>query len=240
MSYINDALRRLQKEKGSPYEAYSHIVGSSTKMPRRYSKWMSLAGILMVFSFAAAMILFLNNLEHKRVQIISYNVVLPAAPKIMPEIKEQGAKKQSVVAPQKVKRQAGAAAAVYAQALQKHRAGKLAEAKKLYRRVIGIDARNLSALNNLGVIYTGEGDYRRAIVYFQKALDINSKYVEAHYNLACVYAQKKDKDRSLFYLKNAIEFNPQARNWARQDVDFKFLQTMPEFVDLTGGREKSP
>ncbi len=240
MSYINDALRRLQKEKGSPYEAYGHIVGASVKKPRRYSRWMTLAGILAFVCSAAAGVLYLNSLEGKRVESVPHEIVVPAAPQAALEIKEEIATPPPAIAPQQAKKHTGDATVIYGQALKRHREGKLVEAKKLYRRVVDIDAKNISALNNLGVLYMEEKNYAKAIKYFHNALNIDSKYVNAHYNLACVYARQKDKDRSLFYLKNAVLFNPEAKLWARQDDDLKFLHALPEFVSLTREQDKLP
>jgi len=232
MSYINEALRRLQKEKGSPYAAYSHIVGAEGKKPRRYSPWMSFFGILIVVSFAAGVIVFLNHLKIGDVRSVSYSAPPPAPEKTKTADRQPNEAEPSAVMPA-VKKPTGDAQALYAQALAKHRAGRLVEAKKLYRRVIELDARNLPALNNLGVIYLGEGNYSKAIGYFQQALNINGRYADAHYNLACAYARKNDKDRSLFYLKNAIDFNPEARQWAKTDEDLKALRQWPEFIKLT-------
>ena len=81
--------------------------------------------------------------------------------------------------------------ALFAQALESQREGKLEEAKKLYRKVVQIDQYNIQAFNNLGVIYMGEKNYKRAIMRFNNALDIKHDYVDAHYNLACLYAQRK-------------------------------------------------
>jgi tetratricopeptide (TPR) repeat protein len=237
MSYINDALRRLQKEKGSPYEAYEHIVSASGKKPQRYSKWLSLIGILIVFCFAAVCIVLLYKIDDKKVRIMPQAVILPQAPLAVKERKPvkndtQRLEKQPAPANIITKQEIGKAKILYAQALQKQREGKLAQAKILYEKVIKIDRKNVHALNNLGVIYMGQKDYRRAIKYFNDALNIKNKYVDAHYNLACLYAQKKDTAQSLFYLKNAIEFNPEARQWAKSDDDLKALQGLPEFKSL--------
>ena len=52
MSYINDALRKVQKEKESRYAAYEHIVSASGKKLEPSKKWLSIIGILIVFFFA--------------------------------------------------------------------------------------------------------------------------------------------------------------------------------------------
>lgn len=230
----------MQKEKGSPYEAYGHIVGAAVKKPRRYTRWIALAGILVLVCSAISAVLYLNGRESKRIESTTHEIVVPAAPPAALEIKKEIVTPPPVVAPPQVKKQTGDATVIYGQALKRHREGKLVEAKKLYRRVVDIDAKNISALNNLGVLYMEEKNYATAIKYFQNALNIDGKYVDAHYNLACVYARQKDKDRSLFYLKNAVLFNPEAKLWARQDDDLKFLHELPEFVSLTREQDKLP
>ncbi len=203
MSYINKALRRLQKEKNSPYEAYRHLFDFSEKKPQRYSKWLSLFGVMTVFCFAAAMIVFLNTLDETKARAVFQSV--PFKPPV---------------------------AAIYAQALEMQRKGNLQEAKTSYEKIVKIDPQNVQALNNLGVIYMEQKDYEMAIKYFHDALDMNNDYVDAHYNLACVYAQKKDSVQSMMYLKKAVAFNPQARQWAKNDDDLKPLRGLPEFSAL--------
>jgi len=237
MSYINDALRRLQKEKGSPYEAYKNIVSASGKKPPRYSKLLSLIGILIAFCFAAVSIVLLYGLDDKKPRVMPQAVILPQVPLAVEKGRPgkndtQWLKKQPAPANFITKQARADAQVIYAQALQKQREGKLVAAKNLYEKVIKIDRKNVRALNNLGVIYMGRKDYKRAVKYFNEALNIKNKYVDAHYNLACLYAQKKDTTQSLFYLKNAIEFNPEARQWAKSDGDLKVLQELPEFKSL--------
>jgi tetratricopeptide (TPR) repeat protein len=127
---------------------------------------------------------------------------------------------------------------LYAQALQKQNKGELEEAKALYKKVIKIDPRHVSALNNLGVIFMNQKMYKQAVASFNEALHIRHNYVDAHYNLACLYAQKNDAKQSLFYLENAIGFNPEVRQWAAKDADLKVLANLPEFTKLMQARDK--
>jgi tetratricopeptide (TPR) repeat protein len=240
MSYINDALRKLQKEKKTRYVAYDHIVSAPGKKSEPSQKWLSIIGILIVFFFAAGMIALLYGLEDKKVPVIHRISVPPMVPIVTPAIiaEPEPDKKTEVEKPQKeaakLQTRQGIAEAMvlFAQALQKQREGKLEEAKKLYRKVVEIDQYNIQAFNNLGVIYMGEKNYKRAIMRFNNALDIKHDYVDAHYNFACLYARKNDVPQSLFYLKNAIEFNPKVRKWAKNDGDLKALANLPEFKKL--------
>lgn len=235
MSYINDALRKLQKEKKTRYVAYDHIVSAPGKKSEPPQKWLSIIGILIVLFFAAGMIVLLYGLEDKKVPVIHKISAPPVAPPVVAEPKPN---KKVELKPHKTTAKVGTtqeiaeSKALFAQALERQREGKLEGAKKLYRKVVEIDQHNVQAFNNLGVIYMGEKNYKRAIMRFNNALDIKHDYVDAHYNLACLYAQKNDVPQSLFYLKNAIEFNPEVRKWAKNDGDLKALANLPEFKKL--------
>jgi tetratricopeptide (TPR) repeat protein len=237
MSYINDALRKLQKEKKTRYMAYDHIVAASGKKREPSQKWLSIIGILMVFFFAAGMIVFLYGIEDKKVQVIHIINAPPLAPTVAKEHEPNKNtkvefKQRKTTAKVRTTQEIAESKALFAHALQKQREGKLEEAKSLYKKVVKIDPQNIQAFNNLGVIYMGDKNYKRAIMHFNNALDIKHDYVDAHYNLACLFAQKKDVPQSLFYLKNAIEFNPEVRKWAKNDGDLKALANLPEFKKL--------
>jgi Predicted N-acetylglucosaminyl transferase len=237
MSYINEALRKLQKEKKTRYVAYDHIVSAPGKKSEPSQKWLSIIGILIVFFFAAGMIVLLSGLEDKKVPEVNKISAPPVAPTVAAEPKlnkntKVEFKPRKTAAKVLTTQEIAESKALFAQALVRQREGKLEEAKKLYRKVVEIDQYNVQAFNNLGVIYMGEKNYKRAIMRFNKALDIKHDYVDAHYNLACLYAQKNDVPQSLFYLKNAIEFNPEVKKWAKDDGDLKALANLPEFKNL--------
>jgi Tetratricopeptide repeat. len=235
MSYINNALRQLQKEKKTRYVAYDHIVSAPGKKYEPSQKWLSIIGILIVFFFAAGMIILLHGLEDKKVPVIQKISAPPVAPVVAKEPKPNKkveSRQRKITVKVRTAQEIAESKALFSQALERQREGKLEEAKKLYRKVVEIDQHNVQAFNNLGVIYMGEKNYKRAIMYFNNALDIKHDYVDAHYNLACLFAQKKDVPQSLFYLKNAIEFNPEVRKWAKNDGDLKALANLPEFKKM--------
>jgi tetratricopeptide (TPR) repeat protein len=240
MSYINEALRKLQKEKKPRYEAYDHIVSAPGKKSEPAQKWLSIIGILMVLFFASGMMVFLYILEDKRVPVTDKTRTSPVASTTESDIVKKPVliRNPIVEKPQKkaakvlTKQEIVQAKELFTQALDRQREGKSEEAKKLYRKVVVIDQYNMQAFNNLGVIYMGEKNYKRAIMRFNNALNIKHDYADAHYNLACLYAQKNDVSQSIFYLKNAIEFNPKVRGWAKNDGDLKVLADLPEFKKL--------
>ena len=238
MSYINEALRKVQKEKESRYIAYEHIVSADGKKLEQPKRWLSLMGISIVFFFAAGIIVLLYWSEDKKMPVIQRISAPPVvASAVVAGHKPEGntkveLKPQKTTAQVRIKQETAKSKALFAQALDRQREGKLEEAKILYRKVVKFDQYNVKAFNNLGVIYMNEKNYKRAIMRFHDAIKIKSDYPDAHYNLACLYAQKNDVSRSLFYLNNAIRFNPEVRKWAKNDGDLQALANLPEFKKL--------
>jgi tetratricopeptide (TPR) repeat protein len=243
MSYINDALRKAQKDKQSPYAAYEPILSASGKKIGRPRRWLPIIGILIFVLWAAGIIALLYWPEGKKIQaaaplkISSAPIAVPAALPVVKETPTEN-KKQNVLKTKtaageiKSKPERADSKTLYAQAVKKHQEGNLEEAKNLYKKVIKIDPRNVEALNNLGVVYMKKKVYKWAIIRLNDALNVRYNYPDAHYNLACIYAQRNDTNRSLSYLKNAIGFNPQVRKWAENDGDLKVLADLPEFKKL--------
>jgi tetratricopeptide (TPR) repeat protein len=238
MSYINEALRKVQKEKESRYVAYEHIVSADGKKLEQPKRWLSIIGISIVFFWAAGIIVLLYWSEDKKMPVIQRISAPPVvASAVVAEHKLDNntkveLKPQKTIAQVKIKQETAGSKAIFAQALDRQREGKLEEAKILYRKVVKIDQYNLQAFNNLGVIYMSEKNYKRAIMRFNDALNIKHNYTDAHYNLACLYAQKNDVSRSLLYLKNAIKFNPEVIKWAKNDSDLQVLADLPAFKKL--------
>ena len=63
-------------------------------------------------------------------------------------------------------------------------------------------------LLNQGVVLLEEGQYDRAIAYFNKAIEINPKYADAYNNRGNAYAKKGQYDKAIADYNKAIEINP--------------------------------
>jgi tetratricopeptide (TPR) repeat protein len=235
MSYINDALRKLQNEGKTRYVTYNHIVAAPGNKSEPSRKWLLIIGILIVFFFAVGMIVFLYGSKDKKEPLVQRVSAPPVAPTVadrnVPN-KEVEIKPKKIPVKVRTVQEVAESKALYTQALQKQREGKSEEAKSLYKKVVAIDPGNMQAFNNLGVIYMSQKRYKWAIIRFNDAINIKHNYTDAHYNLACLYAKKNDLTQSMFYLKNAIEFNPEVRKWAKSDGDLKALANLPEFQKL--------
>jgi tetratricopeptide (TPR) repeat protein len=256
MSYINDALHKVQKEQDSPYLPYGNVISVSPNPGRarpRRRVWM--AGFFLFFLTVSVLAVW------------SYVRVFPKAPVRMAAVSGAGATvaeaQEQVQAVSIQKHEAGEkpravhpdvigqkknyalsathvpdAETVFMQAVQKQRQGRLKEAKELYKQVIRARPRHYQALNNLGVVYMNMKVYQWAIVRFQEAIHVKQDYADAHYNLACLYAQKHDPRQSLLSLKNAVNYNPEVRQWALRDPDLKTLADLPEFKNILQARNE--
>lgn len=248
MSYINDALRKAQKDQKSDYAAYEPIVSADGKKASGTRKWFIIAGVAMLFLWAGAVVALLHRPEEKTVPAMTEVIaareamVAPAATPpaddtaldVSKEAAPAAAKPAPVEIPVEIKEAPGKndAQALYAQAVQKQREGKLTEAKDLYKQVIKIDPKNIQALNNLGVVYMDQKVYKWAAIRLNDALKIKHDYPKAHYNLACLYAQQNNREQSLHHLQKAIGLNPEAKTWAQTDEDFRVFADLPEFKKL--------
>ncbi|MGB5217221.1 MAG: tetratricopeptide repeat protein [Smithella sp.] len=294
MSYINNALRKVQKDKDARYTGYEHIVYAPGNEPSRQRRSFMLAGAALFFVFAAGLMAFLyfssgqkESVQAARIAALRDPAIVArtepvqsALPAVHPpmsvppvetrqpiekspamekniaqtetvttaeagmnKIKKEADKKPEPAAPVTVTRTAAVekvpkqdknadARALYAQALKKHQAGDLREAKELYKKVIKMDPHNVQALNNLGVVYMKQKVYKWATIRLNDALKIKPDYADAHYNLACVYAKTNDTQSSLHRLKDAVKLNPEVKNWVKTDRDLDSVSALPEYQKL--------
>ena len=92
-------------------------------------------------------------------------------------------------------------------------------AKSYYEKSLHLSRKNnfrtieQMALNNLGLIYWGSGDFQNALDHFYQALDINTRFVSdnqesrANYlsNIGLIYQELKQYDKAIEHHKKALE-----------------------------------
>ena len=123
---------------------------------------------------------------------------------------------------------------MYREALASQKRQDLATAKRLYKKLLSLDSKNVKAINNLGVIYMQQNLKGYAIQKFERAISIKKDYVDPYYNMACLYAQYSDLSRSMKYLRAAANINPGVKKWAQSDRDLKNVHKSPEFLKFIG------
>ncbi|MGD1277266.1 MAG: tetratricopeptide repeat protein [Tepidisphaeraceae bacterium] len=93
-------------------------------------------------------------------------------------------------------------------AMRRHQAGQVAEAARIYRKVLAQEPQNAEALRLLGVAARQQGQLDEALRLIQQCIAIDPAKAEAHFNLGDVLrSQGKLAEAAKAYAK-AIELNP--------------------------------
>jgi tetratricopeptide (TPR) repeat protein len=266
MSYINDALRKAQRERDGRYERFRGIIASGPEVQRQPRKRrLAIGAAFALLALIPAGLLFAVYVlqQSSPVKKASPQPVIGGNPAAFQSLTPQAAGK---AAPEAIQAGAtpggsqgektaisgeGASATVqksekpalreaevwYKEALLAQRKGDLRGAEDLYQKVLMLDPGHVRALNNLGVIYMGQKQRGKAIAVFGRAVVLKKNYVDPYYNLACLYAQTNEIDESLWYLKVAMTINGDVKNWAGKDADLKNIVAFPAFKKIMEGRE---
>ncbi len=94
-------------------------------------------------------------------------------------------------------------------------AGHTEDAQRMYEYAVTVDPDDISAHNNLGIMYGRQGLSERAISQFQHTLRIKPNHGEAHHNLGNLYARLQRLPESLQHYQMAVRAmpdNPSIRN----------------------------
>ena len=97
-----------------------------------------------------------------------------------------------------------------AEALAYHRAGQLAEALRLYERVLAADAEHVEAHFLRGAAYHGLGQEDEAMTSLARAIRLEPDHAEAHHHLGAVLAQQGKLDEAIASFQRALQLRPDA------------------------------
>jgi hypothetical protein len=83
------------------------------------------------------------------------------------------------------------------------------------------DPNSYEALNNIGLVYLENNDFKSAMDTFQKALSINPYYAKAHFNLALTYVKSNNLDKAILQYEKYVMLEPEADNveLVRKEID---------------------
>ena len=245
MSYINEALRKAQKERDSRYGKFGGIIaaasGGADRLRKRRVVLFAAAAIVLVSTALLLAVQAWHQFPVARKAPQSSVAGTPAppaaaassAPKTAVPDKDSGA----AVQPTGKTQTAREADARYAEALLAQRKGDLKRAEALYHEVLTLDTGHVQALNNLGVVYMAQKKREKAIAVFGRAVVLKRDYVDPYYNLACLYAQANELNESLWYLKVAATIDGNVINWVKKDADMKNVIASPEFKKIMEGQK---
>ncbi len=95
------------------------------------------------------------------------------------------------------------------QAVAHQRAGRLAEAEEIYRRLLATEPEHPDALHWLGVLALQRGQYQAAIELIGKALAHRPEYVAAHNNIGLAWQRQGQLDRAIAAFRRALALAPE-------------------------------
>ena len=228
MSYITTALKRAQRANDERYLPYREIIlarpRGRVRGKKRLILGICLASLVLLASTAFSLIVYFGqeNAGSEGGELISASAVHRTKVELagrQPERLAPGGAVQDT----EILFQAG---------LRRQQAENLEEAEALYRRAIGADPKNLSALNNLGVICMSQNRDREAIDIFTRLIDMKGDWADPYYNLACLYSRQGDVPKSLWNLKVALWMNRELKGWAQNDPDLEPLRSRPEYQKI--------
>jgi tetratricopeptide (TPR) repeat protein len=254
MSYINEALKKAQKEKEARHHKYPGMVSTPGYKARLFSgKALLWLTAFFLASLAVAAYLWLPSgdtqppgsepARPKATPQLARSQ--PSQPKATPQPpRSQPAQPKATPRPpsseparpkasQQQKRE-GNVKALYERARVFHKRGRLQEAMRLYERTLSLNPDYVDALNNLGVIHIQNRKYSAARESFAKAIRLRPDYVDSHYNLACVYALEGAVSQSLIHLRRAVSLDQSVKDWARGDGDLRNLHGVQGFEEIIG------
>ncbi len=239
MSYINEALKKAQKEKEARHHKYPGMVSTPGYKARVFpgkALWLT-AFFLASLAFAAYLWLPSGDtqppgskpLRPKATPQLASSE--PARPKATPQPPGSEPARPKATPQQK---SVGNVKALYERARVFHKRGRLQEAMRLYERTLSLNPDYVDALNNLGVIHIQNRRYSAARESFAKAIRLRPDYVDPHYNLACLHALEGAVSQSLIHLKRAVSLDQSVKDWARGDADLRNLHGVQGFEEIIG------
>jgi len=95
-----------------------------------------------------------------------------------------------------------------AKGIRLHQRGQLADAEKIYGRVLRKDPNNVNALNFLGVLSQQRGDAPRGISLLEKCIQLDPQYADAYQNLVRMLLDQGDYERALLFSEGLISLSP--------------------------------
>lgn len=107
------------------------------------------------------------------------------------------------------------------------------EALKAFEKANSLDPKRFDVWGMQADALLKLGRYDEAISTYNKAVEIAPDYAGIIYNRGCAYCRKGDKVNALADLKKAISLNPQFKESAPKDEDFKSLWDDEDFKKLT-------
>ena len=96
----------------------------------------------------------------------------------------------------------------FADAVNRHQAGDLEAAERMYRELLAVTPAHPGCLSNLGVLVARRGDLEEAAHLYHRALMVNPNQLDAHFNLGNVYRKQGKLQEAIESYQNALTIQP--------------------------------
>lgn len=225
MSYINQALRKAQEAKDSPYTPYRRFIEAGEGRGGRFSRgalWAISGGgalllVAAVWIFAGGWPPFSGDKTAAQAPAAPREAAVDAAP--LPPVLSQP-------------EETGEIKSFFEQAIAAQRLRRFADAERLYGQILALMPAHKKSLNNLGILYLENGDFIQGRQFLERAVAADAAWADPHYNLACLLGRQGKAREGLAHLEKAIMILPAALDWAATDKDLRGIRRLPEYEKL--------
>ncbi len=98
--------------------------------------------------------------------------------------------------------------AVVAEALEHHKAGRLAEAGAAYARALVLSPEHPAVLHNIGTVQAAQGDHVMALASFDRVVGVEPGYAAAHYNRGVALEKLGRAREAIEAFRRAVALEP--------------------------------
>jgi tetratricopeptide (TPR) repeat protein len=239
MSYINQALKKAQKDKDASRISYIKSIGRSGASAERESGRRYIYVALVFLILAAGGIYFIiNGNGEKAPEMVAEPGLSEQSPDIQKENKDievtekANTEKGNATTPVENEGITDKGEGLYKKAVLLLKEKRIREAEAIYREILNGDPGHIASLNDIGALYLHDGRYADAIINLEKAVRLKPTFVNPCYNLACAYALNNEPEKGMAYLKKAVDIDKEVKAWAKNDPDLKNLRGQNEFMVL--------
>ncbi len=86
--------------------------------------------------------------------------------------------------------------------------GKNSQAKELLMQASNINDKLPQLYRQLGLVYSSEGDFKKAQVYWEKEIELSSYSDKAYFNIGVLYFFEKLYSKAEYYFNKSLSYNP--------------------------------
>jgi tetratricopeptide (TPR) repeat protein len=240
MSYINQALKKAQKDKDAGHISYMRSIGRSGKSANRVSGriYIYATMVVIILALGGSYYIIKSNGE-KASGVTPESLGIGKAPDMshenrgiaVPEKKDTDKLKVTVPI-DSGKDITDKNEVLYKKAVLLLKEKRAKEALAIFREILEKDPGHVASLNDIGALYLHEGKYSDAINYLEKAVRLRPTFANPCYNLACAYALNNEPEKGMAYLKKAVDIDKEVKAWAKNDPDLNNLRGQNEFMVL--------